>query len=50
MGSTAFFEKDKKELVKYEHKLTLLRVRLMDSTKEGVEVMNGDGSSLVSEV
>ncbi|KAH0678989.1 hypothetical protein KY284_020074 [Solanum tuberosum] len=47
--STAHFEKNKKELAIDVHRLTCLGVRLMDST-EGVVVMNGTESSLVSEV
>ncbi|KAH0738137.1 hypothetical protein KY290_036842 [Solanum tuberosum] len=50
MGSTAHFEKDKKDLAKEVHRLAQLGVRLMDSTKGGVVLMNGAKSSLVSEV
>ncbi|KAH0688918.1 hypothetical protein KY289_016276 [Solanum tuberosum] len=50
IGSTAHFEKDKKELAKVVHRLARLGVRLMDSTEGGVVVMNGAESSLVSEV
>ncbi|KAH0670766.1 hypothetical protein KY290_026160 [Solanum tuberosum] len=50
MGSTAHFEEDKKELAKHVHRLARLGVRLMDSTQEGVMVMNGVESLLVSEV
>ncbi|KAH0781716.1 hypothetical protein KY290_001314 [Solanum tuberosum] len=39
-----------RELAKDVHRLARLGVRLMDSTEGGVVVMNGDESSLVSEV
>ncbi|KAH0636443.1 hypothetical protein KY289_036358 [Solanum tuberosum] len=50
MGSIAHFEEDKKKLAKEVYRLARLGVRLMDSTKGGVVVMNGAESSLVSEV
>ena len=50
MGSTAYFEEDKKELAKDVHRLACLEVQLMGSTEGGVVVMNGVESSLVSEV
>ncbi|KAH0661397.1 hypothetical protein KY284_026328 [Solanum tuberosum] len=49
MGSTAHVKEEKRDLAKDVHRLALLRVRLMDSTKRGVVVMNGVESSLVSE-
>lgn len=48
MGSTAYFEEDKKQLEKDENRLARLGVRLMDSTERGVVMMNGVKSSLVS--
>lgn len=42
MGSTTHHEEEKKELAKYMHKLTHFGVRLMDFTKEGIVVKNGD--------
>ncbi|KAH0679031.1 hypothetical protein KY284_020116 [Solanum tuberosum] len=50
MGSTAHIEEGKRELAKDVHRLARLRVRLMDSTEEGIAVTNGVESSLVSEV
>ena len=50
MGSTPHVEEEKRELAKEMHILTHLGVRLMDSTKEGIVVTNGDESSLVSKV
>ncbi|KAH0665088.1 hypothetical protein KY285_026294 [Solanum tuberosum] len=49
MGSTAHVKEEKRDLAKDVHRLALLGVRLMDSTKRGVVVMNGVESSLVSE-
>ncbi|WMV54892.1 hypothetical protein MTR67_048277 [Solanum verrucosum] len=50
MGSTAYVEEEKRELVKDVQRLARLGVRLMDSIEGGVVVMNGAESSLVSEV
>ena len=40
VGSTAYFEKDKKFLARDVHRLAHLGVRLMDSTKRGIVMMN----------
>ena len=45
MNSTPLVKEVKRELEKDVHRLAHLGVRLMDSTKEGVVVMNGDESS-----
>ena len=45
MGSTAHLEEKKKELAKDVHRLSRLRVRLMDSTKGGIVVTNRVESS-----
>ena len=50
MGSTVHVEEEKRELVKDMCTLPHLGVRLMDSTKGEVVVMNGYESSLVTEV
>ncbi|KAH0636311.1 hypothetical protein KY290_036738 [Solanum tuberosum] len=50
MASTSYVEKYMKELAKDVHRLAILGVRLMESNEGGVVVMNGAGSSLVSEV
>jgi len=50
MGSTAHVDEEKRELAKDVHRLARLGVRLMDSTEEGVVVINGAESLLVSEV
>ncbi|KAH0633358.1 hypothetical protein KY284_036144 [Solanum tuberosum] len=50
VASTSYVEKYMKELAKNVHRLARLGVRLMDSNEGGVVVMNGDESSLVSEV
>ena len=47
IGSITHVEEEKRELAKEMHILTHLGVRLMDSTKEGIVVTNGDESSLV---
>ena len=50
MRSTSHVEEGKMELAKYEHRLAHLGVRLMDSTKSGILMINGAESSLLSEV
>ncbi|WMV30450.1 hypothetical protein MTR67_023835 [Solanum verrucosum] len=50
MGSIAHVEEDKKELVCDVYRVARLGFRLVDSTKYGVMVHNGSGSSFVSEV
>ncbi|WMV37554.1 hypothetical protein MTR67_030939 [Solanum verrucosum] len=41
LGSTTHVKEEKRELAKDVHRLALLGVRLMDSTKGGIVVMNG---------
>ena len=50
MGITAYVEEEKRELAKDVHILACLGVKLMDSTKGEIIVINGAESSLVSEV
>ena len=50
MGSIAHVEDEKKELVKYVHKLGRLGVQLFDSTSGGVSVHSSSKSSFVVEV
>ena len=50
MVSTAHPKEKKKELLKDVHRLSGLEVRLMNSTKGRIVVMNGVESSLVSEL
>ncbi|WMV07808.1 hypothetical protein MTR67_001193 [Solanum verrucosum] len=50
MGSVSHVEDDKKELVRYVHRLTRLGVRLVDSNEGVVMVHNGFESSFVSGV
>ena len=50
MGSTTHFEEDKKDLERDVHRLSQLEVRLMDSTKRRIVVMNLSESSLESEI
>ncbi|WMV25731.1 hypothetical protein MTR67_019116, partial [Solanum verrucosum] len=50
MRSTAHVEEGKKELAKEVHRLAHLGVHLLYFNEGGVVVMNGDESSLVSEV
>ena len=40
--------KNKRELAKVVHRLTHLRVRIMDSTKREIGLTNGAESSLIS--
>ena len=47
IGSTTHIEDEKKELVKYIHRLARLGVRLVDSTSGGVSVHPSSKSSLV---
>ena len=50
MGSVAYVEEKRKELVKHAHRLARLGVRLMSKSDRGVTVHNGSKSSLVVEV
>ena len=50
MGSVAHLEEERKELVKYAHRLARLGVHLMSISYSGVTVQNGEESSLVVEV
>ena len=50
MGSTTHLEEENKKLDKDMHRLTRLRVQLMDSTEGGIIVRNQAESSLVTEV
>lgn len=50
MGSVAYVENDKKELVREVHRLTKLGVRLVDSVEGNVWVQSISESSLVSNV
>ena len=50
MGSVAYVEEEKKELVKDIHKLACLGVCLMSISNNGVTVPNGTELSLVVEV
>ena len=50
MGSTAHVEDEKKELAKDVHRLTILGVRLVDSTSGGVLFHPSSESSFVVEV
>ena len=50
MGSTTHIEDQKKELVKYIHRLVTLGVQLVDSTNGVVSVHPSSESSLVVEV
>ena len=46
--STTHVKEEKRELVKYVHRLARLRVRVMDSRKGGIIVTYEAGSSIVS--
>ena len=48
MGSNTRVEEEKRELAKDVHIHACIGVRLMDSTKGGIVVINGVESSLVS--
>ena len=50
IGSTTHIEDEKKELVKYVHRLSRLGVQFVDSTSGGVSVHPSSESSLVDEV
>ena len=50
MVSVAHVEEERKDLVKYIHRLALLGVLLMSISDSGVTVQNGAESSLVVEV
>ena len=50
MGSVAYVEEKRKELVKDVHRLACLGVCLMSISDSGVTVQNGEESSLVVEV
>ena len=50
MGKSTHIEDEKKELVKYIHRLARLGVRLVDSTSGGVSFHPSFQSSLVVEV
>ena len=47
MGSTAYVEDEKKELVKYIHRLARVGVQFVDSSSGGVSVHPSSESSLV---
>ena len=47
MGSVAHGEEERKELVKDAHSIARLEVRLMSISDSGVQVQNGEKSSLV---
>ncbi|WMV23695.1 hypothetical protein MTR67_017080 [Solanum verrucosum] len=50
MGSTTHIEEGKRELAKDMHGPARLGVRLIDSAKGGIVMMNGSDPSLVPEV
>ena len=50
MGSTTHVEEEKRKLYKDVQRFTCLGVRLIDSTDEGIDVINGAELSLMSEV
>ena len=50
MGSTAYIEDEKKELVIYIYRLARLGVQLVDSTSGGVSVHSSSESCLLVEV